>query len=482
MATTTLFAPELFVPSEVSLFSGEGRIPARIKVRPDHFQVEEEQDQQGYTWLCTVRAEPDLPADFQMPNGGVPGLVAFTLAKRCLKTYDAVQDFAKRLGVETGRVSYAGLKDRWAHTAQRCVVDLRGTNLTINDVRRLSCPEPLTGTGWFIKDVTTATRTLNPGQLLANRFTLVVLVNGMDARRIREYVGPRLATLERNGWGFPNGYGRQRLGQRQNLFQIGQTLITQGAEAAMKRFLCETVPGTESAAATKLRERLGQQWLYFPNMLGMLEEPVERSDKMAYQALNMGVEYDVVNKILELGSFDKVMSSGIDIFSLMIGAYQAFWFNQILARVIRKEIDLGERGAIPLFVCDKKWDRQRRRELPEDGDAISFYRKYMPEAIPPHIDPEVRRVLLSPRRNRWGEPSIPWRQALIPVRELKHRSEDGAWHCQFKLRSGSYATTFLGGLFDLDQEDEGAGNDRFRGARHQERWRGNGRGFRGGRR
>ncbi len=238
---------------------------------------------------------------------------------------------------------------------------------------------------------------------------------------------------------FPNAYGRQRLGRRQNLFHVGATLLEKGPEEAIRRFLCETSPN-EKPLASDLRQQIEGQWYYFDRIKDLLESRTPGGP--AHRALNMDVEHSIVSKLVQTGSFLKVVESMNDEFTLWVGAYQSYWFNQALAGYLRGEIPAPQGGSFPLLVCDP--------------DAERFYKRYLPEAIPSSMDPDVQRLFLTPRKNRNGRPSKPWRKALIPINNLTHSAEDGVWHCQFELRSGGYATTLLGLLFDIDQDDEAA--------------------------
>lgn len=448
------FSPEPFLPSGIMDYIGPDRAPARIKMKPEDFIVEERQ--RGGR-LCTVGTTSDLDESETMASGR-PGLVACTLVKRQETTDSALDLVAEDLDVDRSSVSYAGMKDRWAVTAQRIVVE----GLRLEEVLRRCCPDKdnLFRHGWFIKDATPANGRLGLGHLETNRFTLNVAVPGLSASQIMEYVTPRLKQLASREWQIPNPYGRQRLARRQNQYPIGLTFIRDGAEAAVKRFLTETVPANESEAACRLRERLAEQWPRWQKMKKILEEPLDRGPK-AYRALNMAMEYKIVAEMLRCGSFTTLMKSKAIRGSIQLwtGAYQGYWFNQALERVIRKEIVL-EGDSIPLLLFDRRWDGKQQRDLNEDGPALSFYKRYLPKAIPDKVDPDVMELFLTPRRNWSGEPSIPWRPAFIPVIDLKHSTEDGIWHCQFELRSGSYATTLLGLLFQTDQEDDSSASER----------------------
>src|SRR5688572_12413230 len=204
-----------FETAELALFTGQCRVPARIKDAPEDFQVEEEQ--QGL--LCTVGLTSDLIENFDFkPHRSE--LVAVTAVKRNMTTFDLQLAIAKMFGIPAENVTYGGLKDRSAKTAQRFVI--KGVSLDV--ARRMCCPEPIRGSGFFLKDAAPATAELSAGRLVGNRFTLKVKVPGMSREQIQEYVQPRLAYLAKLDWMVPNAYGRQRLGRRQNLHSIGETL------------------------------------------------------------------------------------------------------------------------------------------------------------------------------------------------------------------------------------------------------------------
>jgi tRNA(Glu) U13 pseudouridine synthase TruD len=148
----------------------------------------------------------------------------------------------------------------------------------------------------------------------------------------------------------------------------------------------------------------------------------------------MTIEYDIIEKTLSVGyrgGFKEVMSQMRDEFSLWVGAYQSFFFNQILSMVISgKFIPKGR--SIPLYI--------------DDPVANRFYRRFLPEAIPTRMNRDVRDLFLTAR----GDGGGPWRQLFIPVQGLQGRYEDEQWFVSFSLRSGSYATTFLGTILDLE--------------------------------
>ncbi len=192
-----------------------------------------------------------------------------------------------------------------------------------------------------------------------------------------------------------------------------------------------------------------QSW-DFIEMQRILEEPQpsyrgSRSFRRpAYEPANMFIEHKLISKIIETRNIEKAFLEMRDDVSLWVGAYQAFWFNQVLARVLDGQIPLsalevdrrtGE-PVIPLYFAG-------------DEASVKWYERWMPEAIPSKIDPVVRRHFLT---NQDGSPG-PRRPSHVRVGELKTLARDESIQLTFALRRGAYATTFLSLLFNLDGKD-----------------------------
>ena len=472
-----VFSPQAFVPEEVGCYLGDQpRASARIKTRPEDFIVEE-LDTEGRQ--LTIGTASDLSEEEQFIVKGP--FVAATLVKRGYSTYDAVKRICSQMGIPKGDVTYGGLKDGAAITAQLVVF-----KTTSQDVVERNCwPENLSGPGpgCFLKNVTRASKLLRKGHLTGNRFTLRVLLPGMSAAAIDAYLQPLLAKLQQRGNLFPNFYNRQRLGRRQNLTKIGYTLMTEGPQAAIKLFLTETSPN-EHAGLTAVRQALLKdwqqaekrsadtgtplwtQWPYFDGMRLTLEHP-------SNQRLKLANEHDIVVATLGLQegeTFRQVMADLHGVFSLWIGAWQSYWFNQALAMVLRGEITIPG-NSIPLYTKDPATEDWYRR----NGLA---------GAIVENVDADVAELFLGARsvnlstvvhgdRNGYGRngrrprrgmperlpqrystaPQGPPRSALISLRDLSYKIEDGCWNVSFLLQSGGYATTFLDAMFDVEQDE-----------------------------
>lgn len=452
MSKSTPFIAANFLPQNISDFFGHVNTStapprAQIKTRATDFQVEEIQDKLNL--LCTVSTDSDLPAGTDFPRTGRSWTV--TVVKLQMTTFHVRADLARRLGIDPKQITYGGLKDRWGCTAQRFHIE----GISYDELVAHCRPHTLVDgrADYFIKDPLPGGKKMRKGDLSGNKFTLRVLLLGMSAAEIEAYLKPLLAHLEHNTNGFPNAYGHQRLGLRQNTLAVGKTLIEQGPGPAIKLFLTDTSPN-EGPLATQVRGELLEMWNEAERLAAEKGETVEQQwmefDSMrtrldaVRRKCNMTIEYDIVEKILSVGyrqGFREVMAQMKDEFSLWVGAYQSFYFNQMLSRVISGQFTPKGRS-IPLYI--------------DEPMANRFYRRFLPEAIPSRIDPDVRDLFLTAR----GDGGGPWRQLFIPVKDLSGRYEDGQWFVTFSLRSGSYATTFLGTILDLEGNSRVAADER----------------------
>lgn len=433
-----------FIPTSVGVYMGErNRIHAAVKRDPRDFIVEEQTTDHH---RCSTAPTSDLKDLFD--NGGSGDIVAVTLVKKRLVTPAAI-DLLRRMLPSGARITYAGLKDRWAVTSQRITI----SGVSYDDVVRACMPsnDQLNSEGWYIKDPIRVARMLDIGHLVGNNFNIRVSVKGYSAQQLSRYMELSIAELERGDHQFPNAFGRQRLGKRQNLFGVGYDFIHYGAEAGIERFITETSPA-ENNNATDLRRRLAVEWdeakrsaKATGTCVAQQTEQLERMRRIlterthgrpAFESLNMTIEHRIIEQLIRHGDYAKVMRSIYKDFSLWVGAYQGFWFNQVLAGVIEGRVSLEEQQGekrIPLIIDEPR--------------AVKFYRRWCPEAIPTQIDPTVGKLFLTPRNRHQRGPRRP---VFVPVRDLSYTCEDEAVVMSFQLRSGAYATTFLSTLFELE--------------------------------
>lgn len=472
LATALRDDGDTFIPGSVMEYlggTGKPSISASIKGHPRDFIVEE---QSSHVFRCTTNTKSDSENPYC--ESGIGNKIAVTLVKCRLTTEHAIAKLLELLGKSPREVtvSYAGLKDRWAITSQRVVLE---GNITFDEVLRACMPdedELLRGSGIFIKDPERVKNRLERGHLLGNNFTIRVLAKGSTCSDLESYIEGRIGQLSsRSGtdsFMFPNAYGRQRLGRRQNLFGVGYEFIVNGPEAGIKRFLTE-VNSSEKPDAQNARRRIAVEWeaaeararetgstvakqaTHLAAILEILEESVGHRGTKLCEQYNMVWEAQIAKELLRTLDYEQTLRNLYKVFSLWVGAYQGFWFNQVLGKVLRSEIILD--GSEP--------DHERQIPLFTDNPkSEKFYARHCPEAIPARMNETVRKVFMSTLVNgkdrRTGKPKKwhrkpPRRPLFVAVQGFDSSCADGVATLNFMLRSGAYATTLLDILFDIKQ-------------------------------
>lgn len=312
----------------------------------------------------------------------------------------------------------------------------------------------------------------------------------------------------------PNAYGNQRKGARQNLDKIGEVLVKFGAEAAFKEFLLATT-SNEGHRARDLRKAMAKEWneaeeviaaqrraalesgdiaeiertsglsvikmrMHLQGMLELLEKPDRfANNRPAYEVCNMVYEWRLVRAMFVHLDYEAVLRDQEvrDDVSLWFGAYQGYFFNQLQKKTQTGELHLEtmiEETAkmidpIVDTLSDPRIDKKKLKdsfarnlqmmEVPLfscEPVAMWFYERFMPEAIPSQIDPLVRELFMGPGGNHKG----PWRPPYVVPKGLDWYCEAGEVNFRFTLRSGAYATTFLGALFNLVEAKKEKGKDK----------------------
>lgn len=459
--------PKNFIRAETFDYLSRTREPATIKRTPDDFIVREPLPEDPTVFL-TPGPESDLPPDW-VPERTDKRIVRTTMVKERLTTFAAKDWLAKILTKTIGRyispedIDDSGLKDRWAKTPQSLTIN----GVTVDEVLRCTWPYTPGRAGFFLKDVRPASRRLTQGDHRANRFNIKVRLDNMTKRQIEDYVRPMVEKFEAVQRYIPNPYCRQRIGRKQNLHVIGRTLVTgdfasppgvppfnSHAEAATYRFLFD-LAGNEHPLARETRVKAEAYWLYnFPAMKQLFER--------VHRQVNLSFEYKIVERLANSdkynGSFERVIASMRKDTALWAGAWQSYWWNQVLFN--RLESWVRPTSTVNGKTVYAVNHNQRIPVLMDTEDARQYYATlpYAREACQELAlaDRFTRETFLTPTCRNTGEvrPFGPRRRAFIRVDNLTWTAEDGVWTCQFDLPAGAYATAFLGMLFNLVDPDE----------------------------
>jgi TruD family tRNA pseudouridine synthase len=137
-----------------------------LKIFPSDFIVEE------VTLggrVCTVGENSDGFAD--MPDANFAHM---TVVKCGMATMDVVNELGRILNCPTEKIQYAGIKDKWAITAQRVSIPLavvEASGISLDDI---------THEQFFLKDIINGKGAIQPGQLEGNRFTILLRNDGLS--------------------------------------------------------------------------------------------------------------------------------------------------------------------------------------------------------------------------------------------------------------------------------------------------------------
>jgi len=300
---------EAIMGMEVYLTASEG-IGGRIRATPEDFVVNE-------VLLDGSVARPDAEAPERIPGRG--SFLVCVLVKRNMDTFEAVEKLARTLGIPDGLISFAGLKDARALTAQ--FVAVRG--LRPERLKRLDI------SGIRLVPVRFSTEPLGPEELAFNRFDIVIrgLELGEDGlvRGLEEFMG-QLAELG----GIPNFFGHQRFGTARPITHlVGRELVLGNVRRAVELFLSLPGPG-ESYMAREARAYLSDTW----DLRGFLRlaPPGLRYERViARHLLRRPGDYHGAMRRLPLR-----------LRRLFVHAYQAYLFNRILSRRASEGLPLSE--------------------------------------------------------------------------------------------------------------------------------------------
>jgi tRNA pseudouridine13 synthase len=171
------------------LTAGLPGVGGRIKAFPEDFEVEE------------------IPA--YQPSGAGDFLYLW-IEKRGMGAEYFVRQIAKRLGIASGEVGTAGLKDRHA-VARQMVSVPAAVEGRIQD---------LEGDGIRVLSVSRHGNKLRPGHLHGNRFRILIRDASSSAH---ETLSPIIKAIQDRG--LPNFYGSQRFGKDGETLHIGLALL-----------------------------------------------------------------------------------------------------------------------------------------------------------------------------------------------------------------------------------------------------------------
>ncbi|MEM0050357.1 MAG: tRNA pseudouridine(13) synthase TruD [Candidatus Bathyarchaeia archaeon] len=241
------------------------------------------------------------------------------LVKREVDTILAIEEIARKIGVSYDRVSFAGIKDTNALTAQ--YISIGGVPASKVLQANIS--------GFLIKPLGYSNEEISSRKLFGNKFTITVREVKLDEKRIYERIDRIISELEDFG-GIPNFFGHQRFGTNRPITHlVGKYIIKGDFREAALTFLTYVSP-FEGHRAKEARSELYETMDFKAALKKFPKTLVYERAMLEHLAKSPG-DY--------MGAFSKIPLS---LRTLFIESYQSYLFNRFLSERIKRGIPLKE--------------------------------------------------------------------------------------------------------------------------------------------
>jgi len=365
--------------------------------------------------------------------------IHFTLQKMGMTTMDAAELISSSLRVSRQLVSYAGLKDKRALTAQRISIP----KSSFDTLKGL-----LLHRIW-IRDFEYSRKQIRVGGLWGNRFTILVRELDTPCEQARDLSGE----LRTNP--ILNYFGIQRFGvSRPFTHLVGKALTKQDYEEAARYILTETT-SDDSEDMRELREAM-RDGKFTEAILDKFPKDLRYERLMIKSLLNQPEDYK--------RAFFKIPPK---MQKLFVHSYQSLLFNRIISlrakeglHLIEPEVGdfivkLGKTNIHRddwLFVSEN--NHEERCNLVKSGEfglvaTIPGYASKMPNT---RQSDHIRRILKEenttldsfrfPEAKEIDSPGG-FHSVSISLSDLETKCVEGNLQIKFSLRKGSYATVVL---------------------------------------
>ncbi len=412
-------------------------IAGKLKTRHEDFLVEEITPSRDLLPIKVWLNRP--PGEFTL-QGKKTIYVTFTVQKMGLSTMDVSTIIASSLRLPRNLVSYAGLKDKRAVTAQRMSAPTRAASglgaLELSNIE--------------IRDIEYSRRLVQIGELWGNRFTILLRDLDVSLEKALEVAD------EVQSSPLLNYFGVQRFGiARANTHIAGKFLIKRDFEGMIRSILC--TPGEyETQELLDARAELADNLI-----------PTER----IIDAFTKDLHYERVvmyELIKQPGEFKRAVSRiSPRILTLMVHAYQSFLFNRLLSMRVKSGLShiIPEPGDF-LIACDETHSgrdswlyvtdstlEERRQQVSKMEYALALQSPGYATRLPPTKQSEILRELLraegitfkdfrdSEMRSLDAQGGL--HRTSISLSDWETTIKDEGLLVKFRLRKGSYATVVL---------------------------------------
>jgi len=407
---------------EVFLTEDVPGIGGKLRKKPEDFEVEE----------ISIMPPPS-------PDG------KFVIAKVWHRNWEAnrlVRRLSSNLRIGRARVGFAGTKD-----GRSVATQLMSFNAPLDAVKSLQIPDVK------IIDAYTARRIISIGDLVGNRFRLVVedIDPAADVKAICDAV---VSKLDATG-GFPNFFGIQRFGSvRPITHLIGKDLVRGDFEAAVLRYVAN--PLEEDSEVTDARRTLQETRDY---ERALKEFPT----KLTFERTMIGHLKDKPDDFL-----GALRTLPYNLLMMFVHAYQSFLFNRILSERLRQGMSIREPEEGDLVLpLSKNNTPDHDNPIPVATDNLEKAKKNAREGkafvsgllygtdsnfAEGRMGEIERRIVEGERIERLDFQIVGLREAsskgsrrelLAPCKDLTIEPGEGRATFQFTLFKGCYATTLM---------------------------------------
>ncbi|MDR2699162.1 MAG: tRNA pseudouridine(13) synthase TruD, partial [Candidatus Methanoplasma sp.] len=315
-----------------------------------------------------------------------------------------------------------------------------------------------------IKNVYTARRGIQIGDLLGNSFTVRVRECDMPESDIPGTIDSVSAAIKDAG-GFPNYFGVQRFGVvRPITHKVGELIIRGDIEGAVRHYVSDPSLYEDEEAATA-RKALAEEedWASLLNII---------PDTMSYEKIM--VEHIAASPGDWSGAIEKLPKN---LQMMFVHAYQSYLFNRMLSERMKSGLPLNmpvlgdmiiptDSNRLPLHenpitASEKNIDLVAKQV--RSGRAFVTISLFGSESeLPGGKMGEIERSIIEKEnisKKDFIVPGLPHcsskgskREILCPVSDLSHKMIDGGYEMNFSLPKGNYATCLLREYMKSDME------------------------------
>ena len=401
--------------------SKRGKAKGQIKTKPEDFVVEEITKSGSVLEMDKKYSPTEL--GFEPSTDG--NISLFIMQKKGWNTLQALKELARKMRRGIKSTGFAGTKDRMSISVQLCSI----FGATPEDLANVHLKDVTINGAWK------ASEKMKLGDLLGNRFTIT-------ARNLQDSNDFDDIARELDGV-FPNYFGLQRFGIRDNNVDVGVSMMKGDFEGAVKNFLTNTTNETNEEAVQARKK---------------LQEDMDFKSALQYFPQYLKYERQVIEHLTRFpGEYSNALRRLPRSLSLMfIHSVEAYIFNKELEHRISngetksKEGDMvcypGKYGFCDLSTIERYAQKSRDERPFIVGNVIGYDTKNINEFEARALEEldlklESFRVKGMNELNSKGSPRL----LFAPYMDLQHstNSDDKSAVLRFSLQAGSYATVLL---------------------------------------